>query len=54
MDTKDMRFLNTHISNLNMDEVKEFIDERVNSRIPAHIVSLNVDQVVKIEKNSPK
>ena len=51
MDTKDMRFLNTHISNLNMDEVKEFIDERVNSRIPAHIVSLKVDQVVKIEKN---
>ena len=51
MDTKDMRFLNTHVSNLNIEEVKSFIDERVASREPAHIVSLNVDQVVKIENN---
>lgn len=51
MDLKDMRFMNTHVNNLNIDEVKTFIDEKVADRNPAHIVSLNVDQVVKIENN---
>lgn len=51
MDLKKMKFLNTHINNLTLDDIKLFLDERVQDRAPAHLVSLNVDQVIKIENN---
>lgn len=51
IELKRISFLNTHVNNLTLDEIKVFLDERVQNRIPAHLVSLNVDQVIKIENN---
>lgn len=51
MDLKTLHLLNTHVNNLTMDEIKEYIDVCIQNRFSIHLVSLNVDQVIKIESN---
>lgn len=52
MDMKRIRLLNTHINNLTLKEIERYLDDRVKDRKPAHLVSLNVDQVIKVENNA--
>lgn len=44
-------FLNTYINNLSMSETIEVIEEMITSRKKAYIVPINVDVVIKIEKD---
>lgn len=46
-----MRFLNTEIDNLTMDEAIERIDLLIQNRKPAYVVTPNVDHIVKLEED---
>lgn len=52
MDLKRISFLNTEINNLNLSEIFTYLDECIENKKSMHLVSLNVDQVVKIEHDS--
>ena len=44
-----MKFLNTEIDNLNMDEAVEAIDELINKRENSYVVTPNVDHILRLE-----
>ena len=44
-----MKFLNTEIDNLNMDEAVEAIDELINNRENSYVVTPNVDHILRLE-----
>lgn len=49
MDTKSMKFLNTQVNNMNLQEILHYMELCINSKKMVHLVSLNVDQIIKIE-----
>ncbi len=51
-DNKRIKFLNTYIDNLNINEVLIKIDEMVNDGLPHYIVTPNVDHIVKLENDT--
>ena len=51
MNMHRMKLLNTYVNNLSLQEIFSCIDECIGKRRYIHLVSLNVDQVVKIEHN---
>lgn len=44
-----MKFLNTEVDNLSMEEAIKEIDRLVQRRIPSYVVTPNVDHIVKLE-----
>lgn len=44
-----MKFLNTYVDNLNMDEAINRIDELIINKNPSYVVTPNVDHIVKLE-----
>ncbi len=52
--TVDMRmeFLNTHVDNVTMDEALQVIDQLINEKKHAYVVTPNLDHIVLIEKDS--
>ena len=46
-----MKFLNTYIDNVTMDEAVDRIDKLVQARKPSYVVTPNVDHIVKIEND---
>ncbi len=48
---KKQRLLNTYVSNVNMDEALHEISRQIEDNQKSYIVALNVDVVVKIEKD---
>ena len=44
-----MKFLNTEIDNLNMDEAVDAIDELINKRENSYVVTPNVDHILRLE-----
>ncbi|CUO46500.1 WecB/TagA/CpsF family glycosyltransferase [Clostridium disporicum] len=47
-----IKFLNTEVDNLTMDEALERIDELVISKKPSYVVTPNVDHIVKLETDN--
>lgn len=47
-----MKFLNTEIDNLTMQESLEIIDELINRKNPSYVVTPNVDHIVKLEEDT--
>ena len=47
-----MKFLNTEIDNLTMDEAIDRIDKLIINKIPSYVVTPNVDHIVKLENDS--
>lgn len=47
-----IKFLNTEVDNLTMDEAIERIDELVISKKPSYVVTPNVDHIVKLETDN--
>lgn len=46
-----VEFMNTFIDNVTLDEAIEHIEECINKRKISHVVTPNVDQIVRIEKD---
>ena len=46
-----IKFLNTEVDNLTMDEAINEIDKLVQKRVPSYVVTPNVDHIVKLEKD---
>ena len=46
-----MKFLNTYIDNVTMDEAVDRIDKLVQAKKPSYVVTPNVDHIVKIEND---
>lgn len=46
-----IKFLNTEVDNLTMDEAIERIDELIQNGRPAYVVTPNVDHIVKLEND---
>lgn len=46
-----IKFLNTEIDNLSMEEAIEEIDKLITEKEPSYIVTPNVDHIVKLEKD---
>ena len=46
-----IKFLNTYIDNVTMDEAVDRIDKLVQARKPSYVVTPNVDHIVKIEND---
>ena len=46
-----MKFLNTYIDNVTMDEAVNRIDKLVQAKKPSYVVTPNVDHIVKIEND---
>ena len=46
-----IKFLNTNIDNLTMEEALERIDELIKQRKPSYVVTPNVDHIVKLEED---
>lgn len=46
-----MKFLNTYIDNLTMDEAIENIERLINKRQHAYVVTPNLDHIVILEKD---
>ena len=46
-----MRFLNTYIDNITMDEAVDRIDDMVQNGVNQYVVTPNVDHIVKLEKD---
>lgn len=46
-----MKFLNTYIDNVTMEEAVDRIDKLVQSKKPSYVVTPNVDHIVKIEND---
>ena len=44
-----IKFLNTHIDNLTMNEALNVVDELVTQRAPSYVVTPNLDHIVTIE-----
>lgn len=51
LNTNRMKFLNTEIDNLTMQESLEIIDELINRKNPSYVVTPNVDHIVKLEED---
>lgn len=51
MDLHRIKLLNTYINSLSLKEILSYLDECISSQKCIHLVSLNVDQVIKIENN---
>lgn len=47
-----MKFLNTYIDNLRMEEAVSRIDEMIINKKPSYVVTPNVDHIVKLERDS--
>ena len=45
-----MKFMNTEIDNLTMDETLEAIDDLIQRNINAYVVTPNVDHIVQLER----
>lgn len=52
LNTNRMKFLNTEIDNLTMQESLEIIDELINRKNPSYVVTPNVDHIVKLEEDT--
>ncbi len=52
LNTNRMKFLNTEIDNLTMQESLEIIDELINRKKPSYVVTPNVDHIVKLEEDT--
>ena len=46
-----MKFLNTYIDNITMDEAVDRIDDMVQNGVNQYVVTPNVDHIVKLEKD---
>lgn len=46
-----IKFLNTEVDNLTMDEAIDEIDKLIQRKIPSYVVTPNVDHIVKLEKD---
>lgn len=46
-----MRFMNTEIDNLTMEEMLAAVENIIEKRIPAYVVTPNVDHIVQLETN---
>ena len=46
-----MRFMNTEIDNLTMQETLHAIDQLIRENINAYVVTPNVDHIVQLETN---
>lgn len=44
-----IKFLNTYVDNLTMDEAINKIDELIINKKPSYVVTPNVDHIVKLE-----
>lgn len=51
MNLKRMKLLNTHVNNLTLMETLQYMSECIRTDKCIHLVSLNVDQVIKAEKD---
>lgn len=47
-----IQLLNTHVSNVTLDEAVEFLLQKVQQGTPAYVVEVNVDVVVKMEQDT--
>ena len=47
-----IKFLNTHVDNLTMNEALNVVDELVTQRTPSYVVTPNLDHIVTIETDS--
>lgn len=47
-----MKFLNTEVDNLTMDEAINRIDELIINKTPSYVVTPNVDHIVKLENDT--
>lgn len=47
-----MRFMNTYLDNVTYDEAADYIEQCIAERRIGHVITLNVDQIVRIEKNT--
>lgn len=47
----NVQFLNTFYTNVNLDEFLQIVDECISEGTPRSVVSLNVDQVVKCDRD---
>ena len=52
MNLHRMKFLNTYVNSLSLSEILLFMDECISRKDYIHLVSVNVDQIMKIENNS--
>ena len=46
-----MKFMNTYIDNCTQEEAIEYIEKCINERRIGHVITPNVDQIIRIEKD---
>jgi UDP-N-acetyl-D-mannosaminuronic acid transferase (WecB/TagA/CpsF family) len=52
LNTNRMKFLNTEIDNLTMQESLEVIEKLIKRKNPSYVVTPNVDHIVKLEEDA--